>query len=219
VKGEHDYVWTVEDINKANDYREFWWTLNTHFNNTIEIHAEHAVIHGCRHGHMLDVHFALPAPEAYPKPHTLTISQDIGRCSSYKYVGDIEKSARLYMDTNGYYAPEQAVLIRPRFVAKVAGYNGRFLSLMIPRRKDESPATVTRLPSMDHSFVVRIPFATVEDTLIWAYEHNLLEANGVKAHGQWVVVRRSLRTGRLLRYRIGHGTSLAVDGKAVHLPR
>ena len=31
------YAWTVDDLNFANDYREFWWALNTHPDNKIRL--------------------------------------------------------------------------------------------------------------------------------------------------------------------------------------
>ena len=115
---------------------------------------------------------------------------------------DARTLAREYRKLVGHleYGP---VFARPRLVAKVAGYNGRFMSLMIPRRKGEKPAQVTRLPSMDNSLAVRITFDKVEDTLIWAYEHNLLEADGVKQRGQWVVVRRSRSSGKVIGCSLG----------------
>ena len=39
-----------------------------------------------------------------------------------------------------------SAFVRPRLIAKVAGYNGRFMSIMISRRNRERPARVTRLP-------------------------------------------------------------------------
>jgi hypothetical protein len=90
------------------------------------------------------------------------------------------------------------VFERPRLIAKVAGYNGRFLSLMLPRSAREKPAKVERLPSIDNSLAMRITFAEVEDTFVWAYEHNLLEAGDVKARGQWTIVRRSRHSRRIL---------------------
>jgi hypothetical protein len=102
---------------------------------------------------------------------------------------------------------------RPRLLAKVAGYNGRFLSLMIPRRKDKPLPKVERLPSMDNSLAVKITFPRCEDTFIWAYEHNLLEADDVKARGQWCVVRRARQTGKVLAHALGDGTHLAVRGR------
>ena len=216
-EGAPSYIWTVEDINKANDWAEFWWTLNTHPNNTIETFPDHGVIHGCRQGNLLDIHFALPAPESFPKPHTLAVMQDIGRCSSYKYVHDIDQFNGTFKDANSYLAPERAVLIRPRLVAKISGYNGRFMSVMIPRRKGGKPAKVERLPSVDNSLAVRITFAEVEDTLIWAYEHHLLEAGGIRGRGQWCVVRQSRKSGKVLAFQMGYGTSLEVGGNALKL--
>ena len=198
VPGAYPYAWTVEDINKANDWAEFWWTLNTHANNTIEVHGDSATIHGCRYGNCLDVHFALPAPTEFPRSHALEVTQDIARCGAYTYVTDPERQMSFYKQPDGYYPPEWPVLERPRLVGKVAGYNGRFMSLMLPRRKDEQPAQVVRLDSLDNTLAVRITFAAVEDTLIWAYEHTLLEAGGIYARGQWCQVRRDRATGEVV---------------------
>jgi hypothetical protein len=197
--GAPAYVWTVEDINKANDWAEFWWTLNTCPGNRLELHGSQATVEGRAQGNMLDVHFTLPHPKAYPKPHALSLTQDVVRVGSPKYI-----SEKLLRDGLAQFRGREHEMIhsrlwkRPRLIAKVKGYNGRFMSLMIPRRKGEKPAKVQRLVSLDNSLAVRISFRDVEDTLIWAYEHNLLEAGDVKARGQWCVIRRS-RAGQKLR--------------------
>jgi hypothetical protein len=200
-KGAPAYVWMVDDINKANDWAEFWWQLHTSPENVIEIHDGRASIRGWRKGNFLDVHFALPDPNRYPKPHQLTIEQDEATPSSHKYVGNARERAKAFKRPSDML--HGAVFLRPRLLAKVAGYNGRFLSVMIPRRKGERPAKVQQLPSLDNSLALRITFAGVEDTLIWAYEHNLLEAGEVKARGNWTVVRRSLRTGKVMEQATG----------------
>ena len=110
-----------------------------------------------------------------------------------------------------------SVFVRPRLVARVKGYNGRFLSLLIPRRKGAPVARVKRLASLDNSLAVQIQFENVEDTLIWAYEHSLLEAGDIKARGQWCVVRRSRKTRRMLEHALGDGTSLRVGDKEVQV--
>jgi hypothetical protein len=219
VKGDDApaYVWTVEDVNKANDYREFWWCMNVHPDHKIVLARDHATVVGSDHGNCLDVFFALPDPKAYPKPHRLKLSQNLQLAGSHKYMWDKPKKlARLYRQRVGHleYGP---VFARPRLVAKVAGYNGRFLSLMIPRRKGGKLARVERLASVDNSLAVRITFSKVEDTLIWAYEHNILQAGGVDARGQWCVVRRSRGTGRVIAYETGPATSLMVDGVNLRL--
>ena len=104
------------------------------------------------------------------------------------------------------------VYVRPRLLGKVAGYNGRFMSVMIPRRKGEKAPKASRLKSIDNSLAVKITFPAVEDTLIFAYEHDLLEADGIVGRGQWCVVRRSRATGEVLAYELGHGTKLVGDG-------
>lgn len=214
--GAPAYVWTAEDINKANDFREFWWALNMHPRHRAEIDASHAVITGCDRGSMLEVHFVLPPPTAFPKPHTLTVVQDYQQYGSHKYTlgegTDPAKVAADYQRLTGHleYGP---VFRRPRLLGKVAGYNGRFLALMIPRRKGTPPATVETLDSLDNSLAVRIRMADVEDILIWAYEHQLLEAEDVRARGSWCVVRRSLRTGAVLAWEIADGRQLEVGGR------
>lgn len=201
VKGEMPYVWTVDDVNAADDFREFWWTLNTSPENTITIDGERASIRGWRRGNSLDVHLMLPAPTDFPKPHSLTWTQDENTTSSFKYVSDPRKSADAFPDpTSMLHGP---VHVRPRLIGKVAGYNGRFLSLMIPRMKGRAPARVERLPSLQNSIAARITQGGIEDTIIWAYEHHLLEANGIRARGKWIVRRRSLKTGRVIAEAVG----------------
>ena len=211
--GAPAYVFTVEDVNKAHDYHEFWWLLNVHPDSRIELNGDWATVVGAYHGNLLDVHFALPAPDEYPKPHTLTLEQHLQLAGSPKeYGGDPHKSAQEYRRLVGLleYGP---VFERPRLDAKVAGYNGRFMALLLPRCKDTPPAKVERLPTMDNVLAVRISFPQVEDTIIWAYEHHLLEAGDVKARGNWCVVRRNRVTGEVLRYALHDGARLEVAGK------
>lgn len=193
VKGTHPYVWTVEDVNFANDDREFWWTMNTSPGNRIELGATGATIHGCRSGHKLDVHFIVPAT------HTLTVAQDQPRCGSPRYITDAEIMRRRqeYGD-RAFEMVHGPVFERPRLIGKVGGNNGRFLTLMLPRRQDAPPAVVTPLPTLVNAFAAKITFADCEDILIFAYEHNLLEAGDVVARGRWTVVRRSLKTRKVI---------------------
>jgi hypothetical protein len=210
--GAPAYVWTVEDINKDNAWHEFWWQLHTSPENEIETRPDSATVRGCGHGNMLDVHFALPAPHEYPQPHVLKeVTHDTATPSSYKYVGDpVEQAKKI---TRPPAMVHHAVYWRPRLLAKIAGLNGRFISVMIPRRKGERPAKVERLNCVPNVLAVRIRFPRVEDMLIFAYEHNLLEAGDVRGVGQWCVVRRSRKTGRVLAWQLGHGTGLSVSGK------
>jgi hypothetical protein len=207
------YVWTVDDINKANDWAEFWWQLHTSPENAITINGDSATIRGWRRGNLLDVHFALPDPASYPKPYALALSQDVATPSSVKYVGDVAAAAaRFPRPADMLHGP---VFQRPRLIAKVSGWNGRFMSLMLPRAKGRKPAKVERLPSLVNSLAVRITFPNlgVQDTLIWAYEHHLLEAGDVRARGNWCVVRQATANGKVLSHAIGEGTSLIVAGK------
>ncbi|MBI3987288.1 MAG: heparinase II/III family protein [Lentisphaerae bacterium] len=211
--GAPAYVWTVEDVNKENDYREFWWAMNVHPDHRIECFPDHATITGSDHGNLLDVYFALPAPADYPKPHVLKIAQDIQSAGSSKYMWDTpENLAKKYRELVGHleYGP---VFQRPRLIARVAGYNGRFMSVMAPRRKGEAPAKIESLPTLDNGLAMRLTFKKVVDTLLWAYDHHLLEADGIKARAQWCVVRRDRKTGRVLKHALGDGNSLTVDGK------
>ena len=215
--GAPAYAWTVDDVNKANDYHEFRWQLHTSPENSIETRTDSATIRGWRQGNLLDVHWALPPADEYPKPHILCVTQDVATPSSYKYIPHPFKSVK------GYRRPSDMVhgpvYVRPRLLAKVAGLNGRFMSVMIPRHTGERPAEVVRLESLPNSLALRIRFPQVEDTLIFAYEHNLLEAGEVKGRGQWCVVRRSRKTGRALAWELGRGTSLSVSGKGLESAR
>lgn len=215
VKGKHapSYVWVVDDINKNNDWGEYWWQLHTCPENRIQLRKTHAVITGWRHGNKMDVHFALPAPTEYDPPHSLLgLTQDQVEPSSYKYVGPFKKE-RLEKFERPADQIHYSTFIRPRLIAKIAGLNGRFMSLMLPRRKTMKPATVQRLKSLPGSLAVRIAFDQVEDTLIFAYEHRILEAGDVRASGNWCVVRRNKATGKTLDYAVADGVMLAVGGK------
>ncbi|MCX5659386.1 MAG: hypothetical protein NTW19_06635 [Planctomycetota bacterium] len=207
------YLWTVEDLNKADDWADFWWQLHTSPENTIKIAGQSATITGWRKGNHMDVHFALPAPTDYPRAHVVKLEQDIATPSSHNYLRDLMASdpvSKLARPSEMVHGP---VFERPRLLGKVSGYNGRFMSIMLPRLRGGAPAKVERLASVQNSLAVRITFEKVEDTLIWAYEHGMLEAGDVRARGQWCIVRRSRKSGRVISHAIGAGESLRVEGK------
>ncbi|MCX5661732.1 MAG: hypothetical protein NTW19_18795 [Planctomycetota bacterium] len=209
------YVVTIDDINKANDFREFWWTLNTSPENTIALRERSATVTGWRKGNHLDVHFALPAANEFPKPHTLEMAQDEPTTSSHNYIKNPRERAAQYVRPSAML--EGIVFVRPRLVAKVAGYNGRIMAALLPRRKGQKPAQFERIPSLPASLAMRITWEKFEDTVIWAHEHNLLEAGDVRAVGQWCVVRKSRATGRVVAHALGDGVSLRIDGKKIPL--
>ena len=209
------YVWTVEDINKSNDYREFWWQLQANPAHKITIKKDHATVTGSDHGNHLDVFIGMPYPPAYPKPSTLEFSQNMQQGGSHAYMWDkYETIQALYKKQVGHeaYGPSW---LRPRLVAKVSSYAGRFMSLMIPRVKGGAMPKVERLDSMDNTLAMRVTFGDIEDTIIWAYEHHLLEAGDILARGDWCVVRRSKKTGRVLAHEMSDGTRLEVGGKKI----
>jgi len=210
--GAPAYVWTAEDVNYANDYREFWWAMNTHPCNRIVLRRDGATVVGYRRGGRLTVRFVLPEWGGYPRPHELRMAADVPRRGSHKYTAGVRTA-----DEDLHRTIHRAVYRRPRLIAKVRGYNGKFLSVMIPSRKGDAPPRVRAVRAMDNSLAMSIVFAETADTLIWSYEHHLLEAAGVRGRGQWVVVRRSRKTGRVLRYAMGQGESLVVDGKRMRI--
>ena len=207
--GPPAYVWIVDDVNRDNSHHEFWWTLNTNPRGGIKLTRGRATVVGADHGHMLDVFFALPAPDEYPTdPHRIKLVRDVKLGGSHAYMPNKAKLARDYarLVGNEEWGP---IFRRPRLIAKVAGLNGRFISFMIPRRKGETPARVKTLASVPGTIAARITFDEVEDTMVWAYEHFLIEAGGVSGRGRWCVVRRSRKTGRVLQSALGEGHSLA----------
>jgi hypothetical protein len=202
-RGAPPYVWVVDDINKNNDWAVYWWQLHTSPENTIRLRKTHATITGWRHGNKMDVHFVLPSPEEYPRPHRLLrLLQDEAGPSSYKYVGPFYRE-RVKQFARPADQVHYSTFVRPRLVAKIGGLNGRFMSVLLPRRKDMRPARVRRLKTLPASLAMRVTFDDVEDTVIFAYEHGLLETDDVSARGHWCVVRRSRRSGRVLDCAVG----------------
>lgn len=210
VKGDGvtPYLWTVDDVNKANDFREFWWTLQTHPSNRVRVRGEEASIVGHRHGHRLDVAFAYPRPEEYPKPHTLKLERGEITTSSYKYqTGDYRKEIRK-RDPMAWSA-----LWRPRLIAKLSGYNGKLMAVMVPVRKGQPPVRFERLTSAPNSLAMKVHFPRLTDTLIYAYEHGFLEAEDIAGEGDFVLVRRRKRDAAVLAWAMRQGNSLRVGGK------
>mgnify|MGYP006278690865 CR=1 FL=1 len=214
VRGEGvpPYVWIAEDVNKNNDWAEYWWQLHTSPENVIDIHDNRATITGWRCGNQMDVHFILPDPEEYPRPHELqAIYQDVAEPSSYAYVDPIEQHLEKFdrpADQVHY-----AAFRRPRLIARIGGYNGRFMSLLLPRRAEDPRAEIQRLDTVPVSLAVRISFPEVEDTLIFAHDHNVLRAGDVQGLGHWCLVRRHRESREVLEYELGEGTYLEVDGR------
>ena len=207
------YAWTVDDVNGANDYREFWWTMHSEPSSAIALEGDHAVVHGKRHGHQLRVHFAIPAPESYPKPHTLELAQDMPGTSSYTYVSQEEQ------ERNSTATVHHAVYFRPRLIAKLKGYNGQIMAVMVPQRRDAIAPSIESVPTLKGALAMRLTFASVTDTILWSFSHHLLEADGIRARGRWAVVRRSRADGRVLAYTIDQADRLEIDHRTYRIPR
>ncbi len=216
VKGRQmpPWVWVVDDLNACDDWAEYHWQLQTSPENRIELHGDWATIHGWRQDNVLDVHFILPAPEEYPKPHRLvSVTADEATPSAHKYVPNARERVADYVRPAA--MVHGPVYVRPRLTARIEGYNGRFLALLLPRRADTPPATVERLASLPASLAVRISQPRVVDTLIFAYEHQMLHAADVRGRGRWCVVREDRRSGRVLAHALGEGVCLEVDDRVI----
>jgi hypothetical protein len=208
VKGARarPYVWVVDDLNKNNDWAEYLWQLHTSPENTVEVAGGRATLTGWRQGHHLDVHVALPSEAEYSRPHQfLGFAVDEVLPSSHKYQ-DFRASVSRYARPSD--QVHYSLFVRPRLTARIAGLNGRFLALLLPRVRGEDPAVVTRLDSLPSSFAVRIAWPEVEDVLIYAHEHHVLEADGIRARGRWCVVRRDRASGRVIESAVGDGKML-----------
>ena len=202
------YAWTMDDVNGANDFRSFWWTMYTAPGNTIAINGKSAQVTGMKTGAILDVHFAIPRAEDYPKPHSLALDQDMPWTSSHKYVGRemAVSGAKNYVHHGTYN--------RPRLVAKVDGYCGRVMALMIPREKSAPAPVVESIPTLMGSLAMRVQRGGFEDTIIFALGHSLLEANGIRGRGRWAVVRRDAKR-KVVAHAIHQADWLEVDGVAL----
>lgn len=203
VKGANPYVVVVEDVNACDDWAEYVWQMQVCPENVIETRPGGATVTGWRHGNRLDVAFVLPAPEEYPRPHVLEVGQDEVGTGSWKYNGVPEEmgarvaalkagiASRFARPSDMVHGP---VHWRPRLWAKVSGYNGRFMTVMVPRGKREKPAAVEKLKSLPNVLAARIRFADgTEDRFAFAFEHRLLVAEGLDRRGEWVVERRDGR--------------------------
>lgn len=210
-RGVTPYLWTADDVNKANDFREFWWTLQTHPKNRIRIRGQEATITGFRHGHHLDIGFTYPAAEEYPRPHSLRIEKDILTTSSWKYVS--ERDVR-NQGKRGQRDPlTWSLLRRPRLIAKLSGYNGKLLAVMVPRRKSCAPIRFERLKTNPNTLAMKIHFPKVTDTLLFAYEHGFLDAEDISGIGDFLVVRRDRETGKVIDYALRGGEALTIGGR------
>lgn len=183
------YVWVVDDINKNNAWAEHWWQLQTSPENRFKLYRNRATVIGWRHGNLMDVHFVLPSSREYPEPHRIIdIVQDVAVPSSFKYIRDPKSHVKNFERPSDML--HRSVFVRPRLLVKIGGLNGRFMSIMLPRGRGTAPASVRRLKSLPGSLAVSVASGNVEDTIIFAFEHNLLEAGDARERGLWCVIRR-----------------------------
>lgn len=206
------YTVVVDDINPGDRPAEYVWQLHTMPGNRIDFDGQRSTIHGARKGNLLDVHFCLPSPKIFPdgKGHTLTLAQDIAEPSAHRYITHPKEQAASAA------SPEAARMFqRPRLLGRIAGPNGHIMALLFPRVKGTAPATVESLATLPGALAVRITFAEVEDVVLFAFDHGLLEAADIKARGRWCVVRRDRRSGEVLNHALGEGVSLVVAGKTI----
>jgi hypothetical protein len=211
------YLWVIDDINKQDDAAEFWWQLHTSPENVIRLFKNHATITGWRCGNKLDVHFVLPEEGEYPSPHRLVeLSQDQATPSSYQYIANPLDRAAAYTRPSAML--RYSAFVRPRLIAKVHGYDGKFMSLMIPREKNAKKPQCKQLPSLPSSLAVQIRFEHFADTIIFAHEHDLLEAGDIKARGHWCFVRQDIKSGAVIEWTGRECTMLEVAGADVLRP-
>jgi hypothetical protein len=227
VKGDDvpGYVWIVDDLNKADDWAEYWWQLQSCPENEITLGADHATVRGWRHGNLLDVHVALPAADEYPRPHSIEWATDEAESSSHAYLtkdpSNVSSGAvsgpRAHVQR--YARPADMVhgpsYVRPRLLAKVAGYNGRFMTVLLPRPAQATAATVQRLACLPASLAVRIEHGDFTDHILFAHEHCLLEADDIVARARWCVVRRRAADGVVVHAAAAAASRLEVAGQRV----
>lgn len=192
-KGARPYVWVVDDINACDGPASYWWQLQTAPENRIRAFKRHATVTGHRHGNQMDVHFAFPTTG--PEDPLKELRVDEGVASSTKYLKGPDRSLQFARPADMIHGP---VYRRPRLVAVIEGLNGCGMGLLLPRARGESPAQVKRLSSVPGTIALRVTFDQVEDTLVFAFHHQILESDGVAEMGQWCHLRRRRSDGRLL---------------------
>jgi hypothetical protein len=205
VKGDGmcPYVWIVDDINANNDFNTYWFQVQTHPQNTVKVKSNSAEIHGCNYGNILQVHAVIPDKAEYPKSHAVEWDTDISPIGSHKYADRAVTMKK--MTWFPHRTVHHSVPPRPRLLAKVSGYNGRFMTLLVPRKKGATAPRIKTLKTLTNSLAAEVAYKNVTDTIIFAYEHQLLEANGIKAVGDFAVVRRSKKSGKVIDSYIRNG--------------
>lgn len=178
VRGEGDfaYVVTLDNINRDNGVHNFKWQLQANMHCHIEIDGAAARVLGEKA--RLDCHFFNPLPEDFPTcPHALRVVADEHphRCIQ---TGEPE--------TN------------PRLVAEQTGPNCTLMSVIIPRRLQEPPLTVTDATAL-RTFCVYIEHGNYIDQLVYACDHTYIRLPDLRASSEIVVVRRT-RDGEVVGY-------------------
>jgi len=206
--GAPAYVLLLDRVNAGHDYEQYQWRLNSHPDNTIAIDAaaEQATIHG--QTNRLQLAWAYPGADQYPKPHALRLSTHLldGAPRAVTPVGP--------NGTHGQGWPEgYGIGSRPQLVADLLGYNGTLLSAMMPRRADDSPVDVQWIHGRGQ-FGFHLNFGDVVDTVIVSEHHRIIDLDGVKAEAR-MVVRRCDQAGQVLWWSAADAYAVHINGEIV----
>jgi hypothetical protein len=214
IKGEgtRAYAITVDNINANDDWNEFWWQMQTSPENTIELGKTSATITGWQQGNKLDVEVMVGPLAVDTRPTSIAMEQDTAIYSAHNYYERTpeELSAQYNRPSDMVHGP---TYMRPRLLGKVTAPCGDIMAVMTPRLKDEPAAKVTQFETVPGSIGAIIEHEKVTDTFIYAYEHGILEGNGITARGRWCLVRRDNASGEIIHQELGDGDWIKVSDK------
>lgn len=228
LPGGSPYVVLLDEVNYKADWLYYDWIMQTEPGNTIETentklagddgggatnkaetgaaveahqHAaiSRATVTGHRFGHRLELASAVAGRGDYPSPHRIEWRQDV-------------------IDSTPFHGPDRTLTLgigpRPRLVGRLWGYNGNLLTAMIPRRKDQAPASIHSLAA-PCQYGLEIDHGDVIDTVLtnWADRH--LDLAGMQGEAAIAVVRRN-RAGRVTAWAGAEMYDLAADGAKLH---
>lgn len=193
------YMVCVDDINKDNKHHDFWWQLQGHPQATFNIHhadaplvcdGPHATLQ--RDKAKLDLNWVTVASKPAPSNNDSEAASE--NPWPLKVRVDEKEWQWPYGKDNAPNAIEEAGLLwtsvrRPRLVTELHQQGGRLLSLVSPRRADETALTVKRFHTAS-TMGLEIQLGQWTDTIITSPSHGFIDNEKVSAMTQLLWYRR-----------------------------
>jgi hypothetical protein len=208
--GVYPYVVLLDHADYCCDYGSWTWLMNSERGNRIEVDngASRATVHG--RTNRLDVAWSFPGPGDYARPHELEVSADTILAQSLEnWVHYNEGRAPGFPRSM---IPDGPMWHRrPRLVARLQGYNGQLLSVLVPRRAGEAGVQTRRIAAPGR-FGLVVNHGCLVDTIVAAPHDRNVGLDGVEGEAKLAVARRNSE-GRIVWWCAADVFRLRIDGR------